>query len=76
MRDMRETITILEMPRNPYLSAYFNHKGLIVGDTWYATEYMEWIENQHLLFLEQKHLPQDMTLSKKNERKFIEMLKC
>lgn len=43
---MPEKIKIEQMPKNPYLLAYFTLQGLRVGDEWVAADYIIWIDKK------------------------------
>ena len=70
---MRETYIIESMPKNPYLLAYFNVKGLGIGDKWNVADYITWIDGKHDEFRGIHHLPSHIELNEE-QRRFIAFL--
>jgi len=53
-----------------YLMAYLKSKGLAVGDTWIAYEYMEWITDKHEKFRELIHSPCFLGYNEEQQKQF------
>lgn len=71
---MSEKLVIRELPKNPYLLAYFIVHDLDIGDEWVAADYIIWIDNKHTEYCKLHHLPEYMGLNEKHQEMFTEFL--
>lgn len=69
-----ERLIIKDLPKNPYLLSYFKHKGLSIGDSWNAAQYMLWIDQKHDEFRRIRHLPEHISLDGTEIHDFIHFI--